>query len=386
MAISQHNLRMIIAQSSYRKANRIRQSLVLAGYTRENLFEVITGDECWQLFQEEYPVHLVMVSPNILVQFEKAQLVETIRAQFPDVALLLLPEEDTFREVTVKNIQVDYTLAPPVTADALGIGIVAALENRQQRVMAKRYISQGERALEQNRVEEAQQYFQEAVRVSDRDAYPCYVLGDLLAQLGKEDEAITAFIQCWEREPGNIQPVHRIVQLNLRRNDVAGAIVYLEYAIQQGVALIPDQVHLAALYFEIGDEKKLHTILRAAYSAQAEQAIHEVVEQAKSLQRRKGDEAAIAFLQAGKEICPENTLIYAMLGDLFTNRQQLREALVCFEHLIRLGNPLPENYCRLAKSYLALGFPLRAEKALDKALKIDPECQEAIELRSAAVQ
>jgi hypothetical protein len=74
-----------------------------------------------------------------------------------------------------------------------------------------------------------------------------------------------------------------------------------------------------------------------------------------------------------------------MLGDLYTQKQQLRDALVCHEHLVRLGEPLPASYCRLAKSYLGLGFPLRAEQALQKALELDPACQEAIELRAAVL-
>ena len=95
MATPDRNLRMIIAQSSYRKANRIRQSLVLAGYARDTLYEVIAANECWQVLQEQYPIHLLMLSPAILAQLEKTQILETMHASFPEVALLLLPEEDS---------------------------------------------------------------------------------------------------------------------------------------------------------------------------------------------------------------------------------------------------------------------------------------------------
>jgi tetratricopeptide (TPR) repeat protein len=380
MAILPQNLRMIIAQSSYRKANRIRQTLVLAGYRRENLYEVIAGNECWQVLQEEYPIHLVMVSPVILAQLDKAQLLETLRSEFQEVALLVLPEEENSREDSVKKLLPDYILPPPVTAETLASGIVIALENRERRIMAKKYISQGERALQQNGLDEARTHFQEAVRVSGRDPYPCYVLGDLLARLGNAEEAINLFIQCWEREPANIEPVHRIVQLYLSQNDVPAAILYLEYAVQHGIALIADRVQLATLYYEQRNHEKFYTALRAACSADAGQAIPALVAQAQQFRQRKGDEAAIALLQIGKDLCPENTPIYAMLGDIYTEKHELREALACYEHLIRLGEPRPESYCRLAKTYLALGFPLRAEKALEKAVELDPACHEAMEI------
>jgi tetratricopeptide (TPR) repeat protein len=378
MAIAPHHLRMIIAQSSYRKANRIRQTLVLAGYRRENLYEVIAGSECWQVLQEEYPIHLVMMSPVILAQLDKAQILETLRSKFQEVALLLLPEEEKSHADSVKTLLPDYTLPPPVTAETLASGIVSALENRERRIMAKKYISQGERALQQNCIEEARNHFLEAVRVSGRDPYPCYMLGDLLARLGNAEEAINLFIQCWERDPANIEPIHRIVQLYLFRNDVSAAILYLEYAIQRGIALIADRVQLATLYYAQGDQEKFYTILRTACSADAGQAIPALVEQAQQLRQSKGDETAIALLQIGKDLCPENTPIYVMLGDIYTEKHELREALVCYEHLIRLGEPRPESYCRLAKTYLALGFPLRAEKALEKAIELDPGCHEAM--------
>jgi Flp pilus assembly protein TadD len=382
MATPDRKLRMIIAQSSYRKANRLRQSLVLAGYARDTLYEVIAANECWHVLQEQYPIHLILLSPAILAQLEKSQILETMQASFPEVALLLLPEEESSVAENSKKILPDYVLAPPVTAESLANGIVKAVENHARRMMAKRYIGQGEHALQQGSLEEAQARFQEAVRISAHDPYPCYTLGDLLAQIGHVEEAITAFIQCWEREPTNIEPVHRIVQLYLGRNDVPAAILYLEYAVQHGIALIADRIQLAVLYYEQGVEEKFYTTLRAACSADAAQASAALADQARQLRQRKGDDAAMALLQIGKEICPENTSIYAMLGDMYIAKNALREALVCYEQLTRLGEPLPESYCRLAKTYLALGFPLRAETALGKALELDPECREVREIRA----
>ena len=386
MAIPQpQNLRMIIAQSSYRKANRIRQTLVLAGYNRDTLYEVIAGNECWQVLQEHYPIHLLMVSPVVLLQLDKTGILGKIRTTFPEVALLLLPDEDGGKEERIKKILPDYILAPPMIAEALENGIRSAMDNRERREMAKRYISQGERALEQGLCDAAQEHFLEAVRISGRDSYPCYMLGELLARIGKEEEAINAFIQAWEKEPANIEPIHRIVSLYLGMHNASAAILYLEYAVQQGIALITDRILLAVLYFETGAPEKCASTLRATCGSEAPQAIPALVEQAHRVQKNMGEEASIALLQIGRDIFPENTLIYAMLGDLYTQKQQLREALVCHEHLVRLGEPLPESYCRLAKSYLGLGFPLRAEQALQKALELDPACQEAMELRAAVL-
>jgi hypothetical protein len=64
-------------------------------------------------------------------------------------------------------------------------------------------------------------------------------------------------------------------------------------------------------------------------------------------------------------------------------QQQPRAALVCYEHLLRLSDPHPANYCRLARAFLTMGFPIRAELAVQKARELDRSCEEAARLWAA---
>jgi tetratricopeptide (TPR) repeat protein len=267
---------------------------MLAGYDRDALYEVIAETECWQVLQDQYPIHLLMVSPVMLLQLDKSGYREKIRTTFPDVALLLLPDEDGGGEERLKKILPDYILASPMTAEALENGIRSALNNRERREIAKRYIHQGEDALEQGLLNEAQEHFHAAVHLSGRDPYPCYMLGELLARIGNAEEAINLFIQAWEREPANMEPIHRIVALYLDMNDTSAAIVYLEYAAQQGIALITDRVLLAVLYFETGALEKCSATLRATCGGGAAQAIPALVEQAQRVQQKMGEDASLA--------------------------------------------------------------------------------------------
>jgi tetratricopeptide (TPR) repeat protein len=141
-------------------------------------------------------------------------------------------------------------------------------------------------------------------------------------------------------------------------------------------------VLLGTLYLETGAPEQATSAIQSASRIDTNRAIAFLLEQAHALLQRQGVSEAIALLQIGRDMQPENAQIYRRLGDLYMQQEQYRDALSCYETQLRLDDPEPLSYCRLAQAYLALGYPLRAELALEKALKIDPDFEEATQLRS----
>jgi tetratricopeptide (TPR) repeat protein len=383
MAILKKKLRMVVAQNSYRKASQLRQMLVLAEYEQRHIFEVIDGDEFLQILQEEAPIHLAMLTPVLLTQLEKTHSLHTLYAQFPAMSLLLLGEEDDGASHGSGKILPDSILMPPVTADTLESGITLALQNHERRILAMRHVEQGETALQQGLSTVAQTHFDAALQIGNRDPYVCYILGDLFERTADTEQAIAAFTQAWERDPTYFAGIHRIVNICLSQGEGRRAIPYLERAVNQGSAPVEALAMLGTLYLEEGDTGKARLIFKAACGMHAARAMSALVEQAGVLLQRQGSAAAITLLQIGREVQPEHAQVYELLGDLFTEQQQLKEALSCYETLLRLSDPLPGNYCRLAKTYLALGYPLRADKAVREALRLDQDYAEALRLRTA---
>jgi tetratricopeptide (TPR) repeat protein len=383
MANPKHMVRLVVTQHSYRMANRLRQALVLAEYKRRNIFEVIEANELLQTLRDASPIHLAMLTPAIVAELERQQLHKVLRTQFPKVALLLLGDGDGPARKSRSIIIPDYVLMPPITAESLDAGIVAALENRRNRTLAAEHIAWGEAAIKRGLLAEAQTSFEAAVHISSSDPYPCYALGDLFATLGDTGQAIAYFTQAWEREPTYFEAVRRIVEILLSRGERARAIPYLERAAKEDTAPVESLVLLGVLYLGEGMRAQADVRIRSACCMDMPRAISAILEQARALVDSKAIDESIALLQIGIEMQPENPQLYEALGDLFMRQDRLREAVVCYENHARLGDPLPANYCRLARVYMAMGFRLRAEKALEAALKLDPGCAEATELRVA---
>ena len=383
MTIPKQMLRMIVAHNTYRLANRLKQVLVLAGYQTRNVFEAIDAKEFLTTLQHASPVHVAILTPAIIAGLEQHGLYETLRDEFSDVALLHLAEEGEQEKKNRMKLMPDHVLVPPVTAESFDEAIAAAIASRDHRTLAAAYIAEGEAALKQGSVQEAQVKFEAALQLCGQDPYPAYVLGDLFATMGDSEQAIVYFTQAWEKDPTYFVAMQRIVELLAAQGEGVRAISYLETVVQQEAVPVEYLVRLGSLYMESGAKEKAKTVLQRACRIAAPEAIDAMQVQVRSLLERQEREAATTLLQMGIEAQPENTHLYEMLGELHMQQNRHREALVCYENVIRLSDPLPVHYCQLARLYMAMGFTLRAEKAVQQALQLDPECAEASALRIA---
>jgi cytochrome c-type biogenesis protein CcmH/NrfG len=143
---------------------------------------------------------------------------------------------------------------------------------------------------------------------------------------------------------------------------------------------------LVGLYVETGASEQAKAIFEKTCKISVPLALATVRDQVQSLLDQHEFQTAMELLRIGIDAQPENTDLHGLLGDLYMKLDRPRDALTSYENITRLGRPMPANYCRLARVYLALGFHLRAEKAVQQALHLDPECQEAAELRVAVAR
>lgn len=118
----------------------------------------------------------------------------------------------------------------------------------------------------------------------------------------------------------------------------------------------------------------------------AHETTHDLLEHAQQPIQRLEIELATDLLQIAPEIGLERAQSCGMHGDLFMPRNQPRGALAYYKSHLRLAKPAPRSNCRIAKFYLALGYPLRAKQAIVQALKIDLEDAEAVQLRKEVVR
>jgi tetratricopeptide (TPR) repeat protein len=362
-------------------ANRLKLTLMLVEYQQRNIFEVIEAKQLLHVLAESSPIHVAMVTPIILAHLETLPCQGPTWTHFPQVALLLLGDmtEDIWHGK--EKIMPDHTILSPFTAETLAQGIAAALDQREKRRQVITYLTQGQTALQQGLTVKAQGRFARALQVDEHDPYPCYMLGDLFAQMGHITQAISAYTYGWERMPTCVIGLQRIVGLLLDHDKGRDAIPYLESARQQGTAPLEGLVLLGTLYLEHASLEQASKVLQSASRIDVNRTLTLLLAQAREMRQQQRIGTAIALLHIGRDMQPENGALYRLLGELHMQQEQYRDALSCYETHLRLAPPDPSSYCRLAQIYLALGYPLRAELALDKALHLDPDLEEVAHLR-----
>ena len=383
MALPKNRLRIVVTQSSYRMANRLKQVLVLADYEARNVVEVIEANELLNAFQNATPIHLALLTTSIVADLEDSDLCDAVLEHFPHIALVFLADEDAKETASRTKIIPDVVLGPPLTAESMDQAIATALDNRHNRTLAADHIAQGEIAMNRGDLQDAQEEFEDAIRLCKTDPYPCYALGELFVNRGDSQRAIQYFNLAWEKDPHYVKGIQRIVDLLFAQGNRQAAIPYLEKVALTSAAPVDVLSLLAALYVETGASEPAKVIFEKACKLNVPLALSTVRDQVQSLLDKHELQPAMGLLQIGIGVQPENTDLHGLLGDLYMKLNRPREALTCYENITRLGQPIATNYCRLARVYLALGFHLRAEKAVQQALHLDPECEDAAELRLA---
>jgi tetratricopeptide (TPR) repeat protein len=361
MSDHRQKIRIVITENSYRMANRIRHVLILAEYNRDNIFEAIEVDELLKsLYNASSPMHIVTLTPSIVSELERQELHEVLDTEFPDLALLLISFQNESGKHSRIKIIPDYVLTPPFSAESMEIAITTALMNRKNRKLIVEHITRGQNAIKDGLLKEAQTSFEAAVKLGGPDPYPCYVLGDLYATLGDNEQAISL--------------------KNSNRS-----IPYLEKASEKHIAPVESLIQLGTWYCQNDADEQARVKFRLATNMESSRTLSAIQEHIQSIVERGEIDAAIKLLQIGLDVLPDNPHLYGLLGDLLVQQNRHKEALFYYNSLIHADHPLPADHCRLAREYLALGFDLRAEMAIKAALNLDPECVEAEQLRSSVL-
>ncbi|MCW5892783.1 MAG: sulfotransferase [bacterium] len=199
-----------------------------------------------------------------------------------------------------------------------------------------------------------------------------YLLGaraDLLARLGRLDEAIAAATSAAELEPGDALALRRVSNLHVRRTmaDLVGARAVAERL----VALRPDdagdRVHLASICMRLGDRDAAVGHARRALSAGARDAF--VWRYASEVLATFGQlEAALAAVQGGIERSPFVGEFHHHAANLLTGLGRPGEAAAAHRRALELEPDQPHWHWKYVEDLLRAGATAEAEGALADAL------------------
>lgn len=209
----------------------------------------------------------------------------------------------------------------------------------------------------------------------------------ILGRLGRWEEAETDARAAFEAQP-RPQSAARVLARTLRARDrVEAAISTLEQARADRGLAGTDLWLLGRLYLEDGELEKSRVILEEAVGA-APQLPEARNDLAYVLAETGGDlDRALDLARQAKSALPDNAAVADTLGQVYRRRGLLEPAVSEFRSAIELAADDGDEGLRadlhvhLARTLHELGRSQEALAALDSALEIQPEHEEALELR-----
>jgi tetratricopeptide (TPR) repeat protein len=268
-------------------------------------------------------------------------------------------------------------------------------------LFATDFTTEGMKALEDRKYQEAADLFAKAVAADPGDYAANFHLALSYSLLGKASDAIPVYKKVLELKPDLYEAELNLGIILAGRKPATEAIPYLQSAVAKKPKEYRPRFYLAKAFLESGDFGKAEESYKLAAEldpksaaaqlgwAQAQARQNRLPEAAEHFRQAATLDASYrdsllelaSLFEAGKQPAeaiaiyqqfPENTAAQARLGELLIETKRYPEAI---ERLLKViqKDPTPANNLALAQAYLLNKEPDKAIPLLEKAVSIDPE-------------
>jgi tetratricopeptide (TPR) repeat protein len=267
-------------------------------------------------------------------------------------------------------------------------------------LFATDFTTEGMKALEDRKYQEAADLFAKAVAAEPGDYAANFHLALSYSLLGKASEAIPVYKKVLDLKPGLYEAELNLGILLAGQKPAAEAIPYLQSAAEKRPKEYRPRFYLAKALLESGDFAKAEESYKMAAEMDPKSAAAQLGwAHAQARQNRLPDAAEhfrqaaaldasyrdsllelASLFEAGKQPAeaiaiyqqfPENTAAQARLGELLIETKRYPEAI---DRLVKVvqQDPTPANNLALAQAYLLNKEPDKAIPLLEKAVATDP--------------
>ena len=271
----------------------------------------------------------------------------------------------------------NLSLGDKEKAEELLKGIIASHPDHipSRRALADMYLSL-------QKLDEAEEQLREAVKVQDDDSQLFADLAYILKRRDNFSEALTLYFHALELSPNNVIRYYDIGDTLLALGEPERAISYLRKADQIDPNNSLVCYNLGRAYFDLGRYEQCEAASKAAL-----QYDPEMLNGRTNLGLNATANLGVAYLNLGKlkeaEHCFRKNLLltapsYFNLGLALHRQKKYEEALQNFLRAVELVPDEAEFWDLVGNAYLELKQLDDAQKALEKAIEIDPTYPAAV--------
>jgi arylsulfatase A-like enzyme/Tfp pilus assembly protein PilF len=204
------------------------------------------------------------------------------------------------------------------------------------------------------RQQEAIPYFKQALALKPDDDMAVVNLANAYRQIGRDEDALVGFKRFLELDPKNSQVRYSLAEILLDRGDLGGAEEQLRQAIAIEPKLVAARNALGVVALKRGDVAGAEREIRAALAEKADVRLAHF-NLALVAEERGQSQDAVAEYKKEVELHPASYKAWFNLGKLYGQLGNGDGQIDAFQHAIDANPSFAEGYLYLAKLYLDQG-------------------------------
>ena len=241
------------------------------------------------------------------------------------------------------------------------------------------HLSQGVAFIQRGYLDQAESFFQIAVREDPDSGDAHYNLGTLYLQKQNWEQAREHLLRASELKPGNLATLINLGVLAVRQGNLEEAEGYFQQVIRANPTFTLALQNLGDIYRRQGKLDEAQHLLERALETEPDDP--KLNYSFGMLLAQQGNTArGREYLQKAVRLFPQYSEALNNLGVLYVRDHQLPEAIAEFQDCIRVAPEFDEAYLNMARVYVALGKRREAREVLHQLLERHPNHPMALKM------
>lgn len=373
------NMTVLIADDMMAIRKAIKSTLLILGYGKEFL-QAENGKQALEFLQKQ-EIDLVVLDWNMPVM-TGTEVLAYIRADrnLRDLPVIMVTAEAN-KDIVARagESEIDAYLLKPITVKALGDKVTAVINEANNPTPMNYHLKRAKKCEDNDDIDAAIKETVLAMEANPKSSRPVRDLGYLFFKKGEIAESEKWFLQAAEMNYLDVIALHYLGEIYLKKDDIAKAVEYLDKAMRISSLHLERCLNFGKALIKKGLVDRAAKVFKRAFEV-SKNDLNLVEETADFCMAEGAKEYAASLLESLINHHPDRGDLLFKLGCLFADLGTHKKAI---NYLMLSEQRDKENVAvklALARSYLEINHPIRAEITLKQALKIDPENEEAKEL------
>lgn len=343
--------------------------------------EAVDGEDAWEILNS---VNIdFIISDWHMPKLPGLDLLRRVRDK-PSLRetpfLIASGEASETRIAQAAETEVDGCLLKPFMARTLEEKIKYIIYKKDHPSPFEQRIKTGLIMVEQNMYDHALSEFGEALNLKPDSARARHALGEVCMLMGETDKAEQWLLEAASVNPQFIRVHEGLGELYKQEGKEDRALIYLERAAEINPHNPDRQMKLGKIYVETGETEKAEEAFKSALDCGINTAsLHTEIGEV-YLASGDATKAAVAFKSSLN--IEESVHVYNRLGIALRRKKRFKEAIIEYEKALNVDSNDEAIYYNIGRAYIDMKDYPKARKALNQALKIDPDFEECVELIS----